>query len=151
MPTNVYGPRDNFDLETSHVLPALIRKFHEAKAQGSPSVTIWGSGSPYREFLYVDDLADACIFLMERYGYREIGEFINIGTGTDISIRDIALLIKRIVGYEDAIEHDLTKPDGTPKKLLDVSRMKALGWEAKTGLEEGLRMTYSSYVDALRQ
>jgi GDP-L-fucose synthase len=146
MPTNVYGPRDNFDLETSHVLPALIRKFHEAKAQGSPSVTIWGSGSPYREFLYVDDLADACIFLMERYGYREIGEFINIGTGKDITIKDLALLVRDIVGFQGSIKLDLSKPDGTPKKLLDISRMAELGWKARTSLEDGIKKSYEFYI-----
>ena len=150
MPTNVYGPRDNFDLETSHVLPALIRKFHEAKAQGSPSVTIWGSGSPYREFLYVDDLADACIFLMERYDYREIGEFINIGTGRDQTIKEIALMVKGIVGYQGEITYDHSKPDGTPKKLLDVTRIHGLGWVARTGLDEGIRKTYEFYRSVAR-
>jgi len=150
MPTNVYGPRDNFDLETSHVLPALIRKFHEAKAQGNPSVTIWGSGSPYREFLYVDDLADACIFLMERYGYREIGEFINIGTGRDQTIKEIALMVKGIVGYQGEITYDHSKPDGTPKKLLDVTRIHGLGWVARTGLDEGIRKTYEFYRSVAR-
>ncbi len=145
MPTNLYGPNDNFDLETSHVLPALMRKFHEAKLANQPSVTLWGTGKPYREFLNVDDLADACIFLMEKHDARDIGEFMNIGTGTDITIRDLALLIKRIVGYDGTIEHDLTKPDGTPKKLLDVCRMKTLGWEAKIGLEEGIRQVYDQY------
>ncbi len=145
MPTNVYGPGDNFDLETSHVVPALLRKFHEAKVQGRPSVTIWGSGEPYREFLHVGDLADACVFLMERYGYHEIGEFINIGTGRDIRIKDLAVLIKGIAGYEGEIEYDRSKPDGTPKKLLDVSRMRGLGWEARTGLEEGIRKVYEYY------
>jgi GDP-L-fucose synthase len=145
MPTNLYGPNDNFDLETSHVLPALMRKFHEAKLANRPSVTLWGTGKPYREFLNVDDLADACLFLMEKHDARDIGEFMNIGTGTDITIRDLALLIKRIVGYDGTIEHDLTKPDGTPKKLLDVRRMKTLGWQAKIGLEEGIRQTYDHY------
>jgi len=145
MPTNVYGPGDNFDLETSHVVPALIRKFHEAKNQGRPSVTIWGSGSPYREFLYVDDLASACIFLMERYGYREIGEFVNIGTGLDLTIKEIALMVKGIVDYQGEIEYDRSKPDGTPKKLLDVSRIGKFGWKAGTGLDEGIRKTYEFY------
>jgi GDP-L-fucose synthase len=146
MPTNVYGPGDNFNLETSHVLPALIRKFHEATVQGRPSVTIWGSGSPFREFLYVDDLADACVFLMERYGFREVGEFINIGTGQDLTIRELALLVKRIVGYHGEIEYDQSKPDGTPKKLLDVSRMAELGWKAKTSLDDGIKKSYEFYI-----
>jgi GDP-L-fucose synthase len=145
MPTNVYGYGDNFDLATSHVLPALIRKFHEAKLRKTTSVTIWGSGEPYREFLHVDDLADACVFLMERYGYSEIGEFINIGTGTDIRIKDLAALIKNIVGYQGDIEYDGSKPDGTPKKLLDVSRIGKLGWKANTVLDEGIRKTYEFY------
>ena len=146
MPTNVYGPNDNFDLESSHVLPALIRKFHESKAEGRPSVTVWGSGKPFREFLYVNDLADACLFLMERYAYRQVGEFINIGTGKDITIKDLALMIRDIVGFQGSIEHDLSKPDGTPKKLLDVSRMAELGWKAKTNLEDGIKKTYEFYL-----
>ncbi len=145
MPTNVYGPGDNFDLETSHVLPALIRKFHEARVSGQKRVTIWGSGEPFREFLYVDDLADACIFLVERYDYKDIGEFINIGMGKDIKIRDLAELIKKIVGFEGEIEQDLSKPDGTPRKLLDSSKISSLGWESKTGLEAGIRKTYADY------
>jgi GDP-L-fucose synthase len=148
MPTNLYGPNDNFDLETSHVLPALIRKFYEAKTSHQESVTLWGSGKPYREFLYVDDLADACIFLMDKYDFNDIGEFINIGTGKDVTIRELAELVKRIVGYEGDIRHDLTKPDGTPKKLLDVSRLQSLGWNAKTNLEEGIRRTYEFFVAA---
>ncbi len=145
MPTNVYGAGDNFDLETSHVVPALLRKFHEAKVRGAASVSIWGSGEPFREFLYVDDLADACVFLMERYGYPEIGEFINIGAGKDIRIRDLAVLIKGIVGYEGEITYDRSKPDGTPKKLLDVSRIEKLGWKARTALDEGIRKAYEFY------
>lgn len=146
MPTNLYGPNDNFDLDTSHVLPALIRKFHEAKMNGRNTVTLWGTGEPYREFLYVDDLADACMFLMENFDYRDIGEFINIGTGEDIKIKDLAALIQRIVGFEGEVQHDLSKPDGTPKKLLDISRMKSFGWSAKRGLEEGIRKTYAAYT-----
>jgi GDP-L-fucose synthase len=161
MPTNLYGPEDNFDLETSHVLPALIRKFHEAKmgreqvkvevkaessTQPEPQpVTIWGSGEPYREFLYVDDLADACVFLMEKYDHSDIGEFINIGTGTDIRIKDLAELIKGVVGFDGEIRHDTGKPDGTPKKLLDVSRMNNLGWRASTPLRKGVELTYAWY------
>lgn len=210
MPTNLYGQGDNFNLETSHVLPALIRKFHLAKLlhEGDfegikrdfitfgnneavingrkikidsnvskedvililshlgikhsppcppssalqplsllPAVEIWGSGEPYREFLYVDDLADACTFLMYNYDYKDIGEFINIGSGEDIKIKDIALMIKDIVGFEGGIRHDLSMPDGTPRKLLDISRLKALGWEPKIGLEEGIRKTYEWYLE----
>jgi GDP-L-fucose synthase len=149
MPTNLYGPNDNFDLNDSHVLPALIRKFHEAKTSGSSDVTIWGSGEPFREFLYVDDLAEACLFLMKTHEYRGIGEFINIGTGQDIKIKDLAIMIKNIIEYPGEIRHDISKPDGTPKKLLDVSRMKALGWEARTKLQEGIKKTYDFYRDSL--
>lgn len=148
MPTNLYGPNDNFDLETSHVLPALIRKFHEAKQTGAPSVTLWGSGEPYREFLYVDDLADACVFLMQRHDAKEIGEFINIGTGTDIRIRDLAVMIKDIVGFQGEIVQDRTKPDGTPKKLLDVSRLRALEWEPRIDLVDGIKFTFDFYLQA---
>jgi len=139
MPTNLYGPNDNYDLQNSHVLPALIRKFHEAKINGNPSIMMWGTGSPRREFLHVDDLADACYYLMQTY--NEPG-LVNIGTGEDIAIKELALLIKKIVGYEGEIEHDLSKPDGTPRKLMDVSKLKNAGWEAKIGLEEGIRMVY---------
>jgi GDP-L-fucose synthase len=145
MPTNLYGPNDNFELATSHVIPALVRKFHEAKVQRLPFVTIWGSGKPFREFLYVDDLADACVFLMGGYDHRQIGEFINIGTGKDISIQDLANLVKRIVGYEGTIEQDLQKPDGTPRKLLDTTRLRSLGWSAKIDLSDGIRRTHDSY------
>jgi len=149
MPTNLYGPHDNFDLENSHVLPALIRKFHEAKIAGNPTVTLWGSGEPFREFLYIDDLADACIFLMQKHDYSAIGEFINVGTGSDIKIKALAGLIKNIIGYNGEIVQDPAKPDGTPKKLLDVSRMEALGWKAKTSLEEGIRKTFDFYHRAM--
>ena len=166
MPTNLYGPHDNFDLLTSHVLPAMIRKFHEAKETviRNPSsvsskqvtnhelrptaVTLWGSGSPCREFLYVDDLADACVFLMERYDARQIGEFVNIGTGSDLAIKDLAEMIRKIAGFEGEVVWDRTKPDGTPRKLLDTSRLKALGWEPKTALEDGIRKTYEWYLEA---
>jgi len=148
MPTNLYGPNDNFDLETSHVLPALIRKFHEAKIHQKKIVTIWGTGTPYREFLYVDDLADACIFIMTRCNYEDVGECINVGTGKDITIRELAQLIKQIVGYEGDMQFDTTKPDGTPKKLLDVSKLNSYGWIAKTNLEEGIRKTYDYYLGA---
>lgn len=187
MPTNLYGPNDNYNLETSHVLPALMRKFHLAKllrqndynqirrdiakaplgrkvnneaVAGSDAsiksilrefgitedqVKIWGDGEPYREFLHADDLADACIFLITNYGPDDLGEFVNIGTGIDIKINDLASIIKDIVGYEGTLENDVSKPEGTPRKLLDVSRARALGWEAKISLEEGLRKTYDSY------
>jgi GDP-L-fucose synthase len=140
MPTNLYGPNDNYDLENSHVLPALIRKFHEAKKRGDAQVTIWGSGQPRREFLHVDDLAEACIFLMAHYDEPGI---VNIGTGEDISILELARLVKRIVGFEGEIVHDLSKPDGTPRKLLDVGKMRGLGWEAQIGLEEGIERVYA--------
>ncbi len=148
MPTNLYGPDDNYDLETSHVLPALIRKFHEAKVNNQKTVTLWGTGEPLREFLYVDDLAEACLLLMGQYGVDEIGEFINVGTGKDIRIKDLAILIRGIVGFQGEIQHDVSKPDGTPKKLLDVSRIRSLGWSAKTSLEEGIRKTYECFEDA---
>ena len=185
MPTNLYGPHDNFNLETAHVLPALIRKFHLAMLlKGKKNdeikkdiqrfslgfkldlsldidlnlaklgitheaVTLWGTGEPYREFLYVDDLADACDFLMENRNTGELGEFVNIGKGEDIRIKELAPLIKRIVGFEGEIRYDPLKPDGTPRKLLDISRMKSLGWEPKTSLEEGIRKTYEWYLSSL--
>ncbi|HAM50167.1 MAG TPA: GDP-fucose synthetase, partial [Nitrospiraceae bacterium] len=179
--TNLYGPGDNFNLETSHVLPALIRKFHLArllmenrsdelerdlerfpvgfnlkstfdlKRLGITAeyVEIWGSGEPYREFLYVDDLADACIFLMDKYGYEDIGEIINIGVGEDMQIKDIAGLISEITGFEGKIRFDRTKPEGTARKLLDISKIGALGWAPKTGLEAGIRLTYAWYRQAV--
>jgi GDP-L-fucose synthase len=143
MPTNLYGSFDNFDLETSHVLPALIRKFHEAKTGHSPSVTIWGTGTPKREFLYIDDLADACVFLMKNYDRPEI---INIGVGEDVTISGLAALVKKIVGYSGEIVYDPSNPDGTPRKLLDVSRLHSLGWKANISLEEGIARTYEWYV-----
>ena len=142
MPTNLYGPNDNYSLETSHVLPALIRKFHEAKLQNEPSVTMWGTGQPRREFLHADDLADACFFLMQNY--NEPG-LINIGTGEDITIKDLALLVKEVVGYTGSIEHDLSKPDGTPRKLMDVQKLNNLGWKASTGLREGIEKVYREF------
>jgi GDP-L-fucose synthase len=147
MPTNLYGPNDNFDLETSHALAALIRKFHDAKLKSDPSVTLWGTGSPRREFLHVDDLADACVFLMNHYDDSQI---INIGYGEDISIADLALLIKGIVGYVGEIEYDSDKPDGTPQKLLDSSRLRGLGWKPKLSLEEGIKKTYTWYCRNIR-
>jgi GDP-L-fucose synthase len=144
MPTNLYGPGDNFDPETSHVLPALIRKFHEAKESGQEKVTLWGTGSPKREFLYVDDLADACIFLMNNYNDNKP---INIGTGQDISIQELAEMIKEITEFQGEIEWDTSKPDGTPRKLLDVSRLHDLGWQHQIELEEGIRKTYEWYLN----
>lgn len=143
MPTNLYGPNDNYDLKKSHVLPALIRKFHEAKIHGHSSVTIWGTGTPRREFLHVNDLADACYFLMQQY--NEPG-LINVGIGEDITIKNLALLIKEIVGYNGAIEHDSSKPDGTPRKLMDISRLQALGWKAKIHLREGIAEVYKDFA-----
>ena len=143
MPTNLYGPNDNYDLKNSHVLPALIRKMHEAKVNNLHEVKVWGSGTPKREFLHVDDLADACIFLMESY---DSGDIINVGTGVDISIRELAELIKREVGFEGEIVFDATYPDGTPRKLLDTSKINNLGWNAKVELEEGVRIVYKDFV-----
>lgn len=186
MPTNLYGPNDNYNLETSHVLPAFIRKFHLAKLLRNNDieqvkkdimqfplgfelddeviksersirdalkklgitgeyVTIWGDGEAYREFLHADDLADACVFLMENFTHKELGEFVNIGTGTDIRIKDLAVLTKEITGFEGEIKYDLSGPGGTPRKLLDISRIKGLGWEAGVGLEEGIRRAYDWY------
>jgi GDP-L-fucose synthase len=142
MPTNLYGPNDNYDLETSHVLPALIRKFHEAKVNKAPAVVLWGSGKPRREFLHADDLADACFFLMQHYDEPGL---VNIGTGEDLEIGELALLIKDIVGYEGAIENDRSKPDGTPRKLMDVSKLHSRGWKAAISLEEGLRGVYDEF------
>lgn len=139
MPTNLYGPADNYDLESSHVLPALIRKFHEARKNGNPEVVLWGTGTPLREFLHVDDLADACFHLMQTYDEPGL---VNIGVGKDISIRDLALLVKKIVGYSGDLVHDTSKPDGTPRKLLDVSKLHGTGWQARIGLEEGIRSVY---------
>ncbi len=139
MPPNLYGPNDNYDLNNSHVLPALIRKFHTAKKQHLPSVEIWGTGSPMREFLHVDDLADACFYLMQHYNEAGI---INIGVGEDISIKELALLVKKIIGFEGEIKYDTNKPDGTPRKLMDVSKLHALGWKHKINLEEGIASVY---------
>lgn len=139
MPTNLFGPNDNYNLEKSHVLPALLRKIITAKKNNDPSVTIWGTGSPRREFLFVDDLADACIYLMQNY--NEEG-FVNIGTGQDLTIMELAVLIKEIVGYNGSIKNDPTKPDGTPRKLLDISKLKNLGWQSSVTLEEGIKKVY---------
>ena len=144
MPTNLYGPNDNFDLTSSHVLPALMRKIHEAKLADAPSVTVWGSGTPRREFLHVDDMAEACVFLMKTYSS---GDIVNVGLGDDISIADLARLIGEIVGYKGQLVFDTSKPDGTPRKLLDVSRLTAAGWTARTSLRDGIAATYRWYLD----
>ncbi|NCO60273.1 GDP-L-fucose synthase, partial [bacterium] len=146
MPTNLYGPEDNFDLETSHVLPALIRKFHEAKERGLTEVVIWGTGTPRREFLHVDDLAGACVFLMEHYDGSEI---VNIGVGEDQTIRELAEMIAEVVGFDGKLQFDPTKPDGTPVKLLDVGRLNRLGWKARIPLRNGLAETYEWYRKSL--
>lgn len=144
MPTNMYGPNDNYNLNNSHVLPALIRKFHEAKMNHLPEVVMWGTGSPYREFLHADDLADALFFLMENY---EGETFVNCGSGEEITIKDLALLVKEIVGYEGNIVHDTSKPDGTPRKLTDVSKIHALGWKHKISLRQGIEMVYKEFSE----
>ena len=144
MPTNLYGPGDNFDLESSHVIPALMRKAHEAKVTRAPSMTVWGTGAPRREFLHVDDLADACLFLMDRY---EDEVAINVGVGEDVTIRELVELICDVVGYPGELVFDTTKPDGTPRKMLDVGRLGALGWKAKTALRDGLTETYRWYLE----
>jgi len=144
MPTNLYGPGDNFDLEKSHVLPAMMRKFHEAKRAGAPAVTLWGSGKPLREFLHVDDLADAVLFLMQNY---DAGDIVNIGVGEDISIAGLADMVRDVVGFEGDIIYDASKPDGTPRKLVDTSRINGLGWRARTGLREGIETTYQWFLE----
>ena len=157
MPNNLYGPNDNFDLEKSHVLPALIRKFHEAKQSGTSSVTVWGTGSPLREFLYVDDLADACVFLMllGEQRYQELLDdstapgLINVGSGLEVTIRELALLVGQLVGFQGEIVFDTSKPDGTPRKLADASRIHALGWQHRISLEEGIASAYQWYRDSL--
>ena len=143
MPTNLYGPGDNYDLASSHVLPALLRKVHEAKLAGAPSITLWGTGTPLREFLHVDDLADACIFLLQRYSDEG---HVNVGSGHDLSIRDLASLVCRVVGFEGKIEHDLTKPDGTPRKLMDSGRLAAMGWQPGISLEQGIAGVCRSFA-----
>jgi GDP-L-fucose synthase len=144
MPTNLYGPEDNFDLESSHVMPALIRKFHEAKAVNAPTVTVWGSGKPLREFLHVDDCAAACLYLMEQYEDEGI---VNIGVGEDISIAGLARLVGEAVGYQGEIVYDFSKPDGTPRKLVDTSKINGLGWRAGISLQEGIKSTYLWFLD----
>ena len=146
MPTNLYGPNDNYDLSNSHVLPALIRKFHEAKINDAPAVEVWGTGSPLREFLHADDMADACVFLMKTY---DGADFVNIGTGKDLSIKALAELIKHVVGYEGDLVWNTSKPDGTPRKLMDVSKLHGLGWQHKIELEEGIRHTYEQFTESV--
>lgn len=145
MPTNLYGPNDNFDLQTSHVLPALIRKFHEAKVNNEPKVVIWGTGKPCREFLHVDDMADACVYLMKNFEAQEIGEFVNIGVGKDVSIAELTEMIQDVVDFEGEIVYDTSKPDGTPQKLLDVSLLHSLGWKHRICLKEGIQSTFEWY------
>ena len=148
MPTNLYGPGDNYHPQNSHVLPAMIRKFHEAKSDSLPSVTVWGTGSPKREFLHVDDLANACIYLMLHYNDQE---HVNVGTGEDISIREVAELVKEIIGYRGTITFDISKPDGTPRKLLNVTKLHSLGWKHTIGIVEGIKKTYASFLDELEK
>lgn len=143
MPTNLYGMNDNYDLENSHVLPAMIRKFHEAKLRGDKSITLWGTGSPKREFLYADDLAKACLFLMENYNESE---FVNIGTGEDVSILELAEMVKKIIGFEGAIHWDTSRPDGTPRKLMDVSKLHQLGWKHEVELLDGIQLAYQDFL-----
>ncbi|MFB9294286.1 GDP-L-fucose synthase [Persicitalea jodogahamensis] len=143
MPTNLYGPNDNYDLENSHVLPAMIRKFHEAKVEGKPAVQLWGTGSPRREFLHADDLADACYFLMQNYDEPEL---VNVGTGDDLTIKSLAELIKEVVGYEGEIHWNTDKPDGTPRKLMDVGKLHGLGWQHSTDIGQGIRATYQDFL-----
>jgi len=143
MPTNLYGPNDNYDLKNSHVLPALLRKFHEAKESGKPEVQIWGSGMPKREFLFADDLAEACLFLMENYNEKEI---INIGCGEDVTIRELAETVKEVIGFTGNLVYDTSKPDGTPRKLMDVTRIHSLGWHHKTPLKEGMKIAYQDFL-----
>ncbi len=150
MPTNLYGPGDNFDLKTSHVLPAMIRKFHEAKVNGNLPVTLWGSGSPMREFLHVDDLAEAVRFILE-YGNKPGVDLINAGTGEDLTIKKLAGIVQQVVGHEGTINWDTSKPDGTPRKLMDVNRMKNLGWSASIGLEDGIKQTYQWFLDHINE
>lgn len=145
MPTNLYGKNDNYHPENSHVLPAMIRRFHEAKISGNPTVTIWGTGTPLREFLYVDDLADACVYLMNTYSGNET---VNVGTGKEISISELAMTVKEVVGYEGEIIYDTTKPDGTMRKLLDVSKLKQLGWEYTTELKDGIALSYEDFLSS---
>ncbi|MES2090193.1 MAG: GDP-L-fucose synthase [Pseudomonadota bacterium] len=145
MPTNLYGPNDNYDLNNSHVLPALIRKAHEAKLRGDDSLVVWGTGTPMREFLYADDLADACVYLMEQ---DYTGPLVNIGTGTDVTIRELAQTVVDVIGFKGDLCFDATKPDGTPRKLMDVTRLKNLGWQAKTSLTDGIKLAYADFLSS---
>ena len=145
MPTNLYGPGDNYDLANSHVLPALIRKAHEAKLADAAELVVWGSGTPRRELMHADDLADACVFLMERHDAKDLGEFVNVGSGTETTIRELAELVREVVGFGGRLAFDASKPDGTPRKLLDVSRLAALGWRAQVDLRAGIASTYAEY------
>jgi GDP-L-fucose synthase len=144
MPTNLYGPNDNYDLQNSHVLPAMIRKFHEAKTNGTPAVTLWGTGSPMREFLHADDLAAACLYLMENYSEPEL---VNVGTGTDVTIKELAETVKEVVGFEGELIWDTSKPDGTPRKLMDVSKLHAAGWQHTIELADGIALAYQDFLD----
>ncbi len=150
MPTNLYGPGDNYDLEGSHVLPAMIRKFHEATLSGGP-VVLWGDGSPWREFLYSEDLADAAVYLMENCDYREVGEFINVGAGRELQIRDLARIVADVTGYRGEVVWDTSKPNGTPRKLMDSSRLRALGWAPKVELEQGIARSYQDFLHSRRE
>ncbi|MGB9151041.1 MAG: GDP-L-fucose synthase [Burkholderiales bacterium] len=150
MPTNMYGPGDNYDLNNSHVLPALMRKMHEAKQRGDKEVIVWGTGSPRREFLYSDDLADACVFLMENHDAASVGEFVNVGVGHDITIRELAGLVAHTVGFDGKLVFDTSKPDGTPQKLLDVSRLNKLGWQARVPMKDGLNKAYADFQKSLQ-
>ena len=149
MPTNLYGPNDNFDLETSHVLPALLRKCHDAKVSQDKQMVVWGSGTPRREFLHVDDLADACIFLMQNNNAADLDGHVTIGTGVDVSIRELTELIQKVVGYRGDLAFDASKPDGTPRKLLNVDKINSLGWKARKSLEVGIEETYQWYLSSL--
>ena len=157
MPTNLYGPGDNYDLNNSHVLPALIRKMHEARLRGDSEMVVWGTGTPRREFLYSNDMADACVYLMNLSDEKfvslmseNIAPLVNIGCGTDLSILELAELVKGVVGFDGKIVFDISKPDGTPRKLLDVGKLGQLGWKAKTGLQEGIRLAYMDYLETAR-
>jgi GDP-L-fucose synthase len=146
MPTNLYGLGDNYDLQNSHVMPALIRKMHEAKARGDAQASVWGSGTPRREFLYSDDMADACVFLMENRDAKDTGEFVNIGVGEDLTIRELAERVAKVVGFQGELVFDSSKPDGTPQKLLDVTHLNELGWRAKTTMDQGIGMAYQDFM-----